>query len=87
LWLANRHGWRPVIFACWWGGGCRLQDTYEEKEGKTVGRYQVYDDYIEYCAQTGHLATNNAALGKIFKVMILLSRARFAAQRIIHLLS
>ncbi|ELR20822.1 RFX DNA-binding domain containing protein [Acanthamoeba castellanii str. Neff] len=44
-----------------------LQDTYEEKEGKTVGRYQVYDDYIEFCARAGHLPTNNAALGKIFK--------------------
>jgi hypothetical protein len=48
--------------------GYRLQDTYEEKEGKTVGRFQVYDDYIEFCARAGHLPTNNAALGKIFKV-------------------
>jgi hypothetical protein len=45
-----------------------LQETYEEKEGKTVGRYQVYDDYLEFCAKAGHLPTNNAALGKIFKV-------------------
>lgn len=48
--------------------GYRLQDTYEEKEAKTVGRFQVYDDYIEFCARAGHLPTNNAALGKIFKV-------------------
>jgi hypothetical protein len=47
-----------------------LHQTYEETEGKAVGRSQVFEDYLDFCSRAGYLPTNNAALGRLFKVRL-----------------
>jgi len=47
----------------------RLSNTYKTQDGETVSKRDVYQDYLDFCADNSIPSTNPSTFGKILKIV------------------